>query len=81
MKQWNFKAIGIGCGGVFALTVARLGVSLGRLLYTLRSGSNAVGMEELPTWQQLVFGDGFFYIGILALVGCIGCMILDRKKK
>ncbi len=79
MKQWNFRAIGIGCGAVFGVTVARLGVSLGRLLYSLYTGDNVVGGEIMPTWQELIFGDVFFYIGLLALAGCIGCAIARKK--
>ncbi len=81
MKQWNFKVIGIACGAVFWLTVARLSVSLGRLLYSLYTGDNVVGGEIMPTWQELVFEDAFFYIGLLALAGWIGCAIVTKKTR
>lgn len=81
MKNWNFKAIGLGCSAVLVLVIARLGVSLGRLIYSIQTGENVVGGDVLPTWQTLVFGDGFFYVGILALVGCVSCVILSRKRK
>ena len=81
MKNWNFKAIGIGCGGVLVLVIARLCVSLGRLIYSVQTGVNVIGDGELPSWQELLFGDGFFYVGLLALMMCIVCAVLDRKKK
>ena len=81
MKKLNFKAIGISCAAVVALVIARLGVSLGRLIYSLHTGENVVGGDVLPTWQELLFGDGFFYLGVAALLGCIVCAILERKKE
>lgn len=81
MRNWNFKAIGIGCGGVLVLVIARLCVSLGRLIYSVQTGINVVGGDVLPSWQELLFGDGFFYVGLLALAACIVCAVLDRKMK
>ena len=65
---------------VLALVIARLAVSLGRLLYTLYTGIDAIGGDHLPTWQELVFGDGFFYVGILALIGCVISAVLAVKN-
>ncbi len=79
MRNWNFKAICLGCGFVLVLVIARLAVSLGRLWYTLYTGIDVIGGEYLPTWQELVFGDGFFYVGILALLGCVISAILAKK--
>ena len=81
MKNWNFKAIAIGSAGVLVLVIARLCVSLGRLIYSVQTGVNVVGGDVLPSWQELLFGDGFFYVGLLALVVCIVCAVLDRKVK
>ena len=80
MDKLNFKAIGISCAAVVVLVIARLGVSLGRLIYSIQTGVNVVGGDVLPTWWELVFEDGFFYVGVLALLGCILCAILERKK-
>ena len=80
MRNWNFKHIGFGCAAVVALVAARLGVSLGRLIYSVRTGINVMTDDVLPTWQSLIFGDVFFYIGVIALLGCILCPILARKQ-
>ena len=67
--------------GVLAVVIARLGVSFGRLIYSLHTGYNAFGDDRLPAWHELLLQDGFFYVGILALIGCIVFGVLRRKAK
>ena len=81
MKNWNFKAIGIGCGAVAVLVIARLSVSLGRLFYSLQTVVNVFGGDVLPSWQAVLLEDGFFYIGLLALAGCVLSAIMCRRNK
>lgn len=75
------KRIFFVCTGLVVLVIARLGVSMGRLIYSLHTGQSLTGGDEVPTWQELIFGDPFFYIGAAALIAAIVCLILLRRGK
>ena len=81
MKQLNFKAIALGCGIVFALVVARMGVSVGRMIYSIQTGINVITEGELPTWSDLLLTDSFLYVGLAALAVGILALILDKNRK
>jgi hypothetical protein len=81
MKQWNFKAIALGCFFLFTLAVARMGVTIGRMVYSIQTGVNVVSEGELPSWQELLLSDGFLYVGAAALLAGILAMLLDKKHK
>ncbi len=80
MKNF-FKRIFFACSALVVLVMARLGVSMGRLIYTWVTGQNLTGGEETPAWQAVIFGDPFFYIGVAALVAAVVCLILWRRGK
>lgn len=69
------------CLGVTALVVARLSVSVGRMIWAMKTGQSITGGGELPTWASLFFGDPFFYIGIAALLGTVMFRIFWKKAK
>ncbi len=66
---------------VMLLIFARCCVSLGRLLYTVNTGVNVLGTEEIPTWYALLGSDPFVYLGLAALIVCIvSAVCLHRMK-
>ena len=70
-----------GCAGLVALVMARMSVSIGRLVYADQTGQAIAGGEENPAWQTVVFGDPFFYIGAAALLAAMVSLIAWRKAK
>lgn len=67
--------------GVLVVVIARLCVSLGRLIYSVQTGDNVIGGDRLPAWYELLLQDGFFYVGILALIVCIVSAVQRRKNR
>lgn len=80
MKKWNFRLSFAVSVAVLVLVIARLCVSIGRLVYSLYTGVNVVGGDVLPAWYELLIYDGFFYVGLLALAVCIVSAVKLRKK-
>lgn len=81
MKKWDFRiSFGVSAG-VLVVVIARLCVSLGRLIYSVQTGDNVIGGDRLPAWHELLLQDGFFYVGILALIICIVSAVQRRKNR
>jgi len=61
------------------LCLARIGVSIGRLLYSIHTGNPLAGEDALPQWYELLLEDPFFYIGIASLVFAVVSAVMSRK--
>lgn len=66
--------------GVIVLVFARCCVSLGRLIYSVQTGVNILGGDDIPTWHALLSGDPFVYLGFIALGMCIFSAVRLHKK-
>lgn len=80
MKKWDYRISFAVSAGVLVVVIARLCVSVGRLIYTLHTGDNVLGGETVPQWYELLLQDGFFYVGILALIVCIVSAVRRKKQ-
>jgi hypothetical protein len=61
------------------IVAARICVAMGRLIYAWYTGMDITNGAPLPTWQEEIFGDGFFYVGLAALIVCILTRIRLKK--
>lgn len=66
--------------GVMVLVFARCCVSMGRLIYSVQTGENILGGDEIPTWYALLGGDPFVYLGLGALGVCIFSAVRLHRK-
>lgn len=68
-----------GSLAVVGIVVARLCVAMGRLIFAWYTGMDITNGAPLPTWQEEIFGDGFFYVGVVALAVYIIARIKWKK--
>ena len=68
-----------GSLAVVGIVVARLCVAMGRLIFAWYTGMDITNGAPLPTWQEEIFGDRFFYVGVVALVVYIIARIKWKK--
>ena len=68
MKKQQLQMVCRGALAVVGLVVARICVAMGRLIFAWYTGMDITNGAPLPTWQEEIFGDGFFYVGLAALV-------------
>lgn len=79
MKKQQLQFAFRGSLAVVGIVAARICVAMGRLVYAWYTGMDITNGAPLPTWQEEVFGDGFFYVGLAALVVCILSHIRLKK--
>ena len=79
MKQQQLRFVCRGSLAVVGIVVARLCVAMGRLIFAWYTGMDITNGAPLPTWQEEIFGDGFFYVGLAALVVYILARIRLKK--
>ena len=79
MKQQQLRLICRGSLAVVGIVVARICVAMGRLIFAWYTGMDITNGAPLPTWQEEIFGDGFFYVGLAALVAYILARIRLKK--
>ena len=79
MKKRQLQAVCRGSALVAGIVVARLCVTMGRLIFAWYTGMDITNGAPLPTWQEEIFGDGFFYVGLAALILWIVCCIRLKK--
>lgn len=79
MKRRHLRRLRRVCGGVVPLVFARLCVSAGRWIYATQTGYQVFGDDPVPPLQTLIFGDGFFYLGLAAGVLCLVATIVLRR--
>ena len=79
MKQQQLRFVCRGSLAVVGIVAARICVAMGRLIFAWYTGMDITNGAPLPTWQEEIFGDGFFYVGLLAMLGCIASAILAKK--
>jgi hypothetical protein len=79
--RWNWKICFWASAFTAALCMARIAVSIGRLIYCIQTGTPLAGAAELPAWYTLILEDGFFYVGIAALLWAMVCAWKCRKER
>ena len=79
MKKQQLRLICRGSLAVVGIVAARICVAMGRLIFAWYTGMDITNGAPLPTWQEEIFGDGFFYVGLVALVAYILARIRLKK--
>ncbi len=80
MTRQRLRLLRRVCGGVALLVIVRLCVSAGRWIYATQTGYQVFGDDPVPPLQTLIFGDGFFYLGLAAGAVCLATTIALHKR-
>lgn len=81
MKKHHLQILCHGSTAIAAIVLARICVAMGRLVYAWYTGMDITNGAPLPTWQEEIFCDGFFYVGLAALAVSILARIRLKKAK
>ncbi len=79
MKKRDLRIAGCVSTAVAVIVLARIAVAMGRLAFAWYTGMDITNGAPLPTWQEELFGDGFFYVGLAALIVAVVCRIRLKK--
>ena len=81
MKRWNWNFSLLASALVTVLCLARIAVTIGRLIYCAHTGTPMGDSHVLPQWYTLLLEDGFFYVGIGALLFTVISAVQCHKEK